>query len=191
MRFIAIASVSWASFEIEPYDMAPVANRFTISLTGSTSSIGTGGRDPALNVNRPRSVARRVGLIVDELRVLLEDVVAPRTARVLQLEHRLGVEEVVLTLAAPLVLAAEVERAMGALRRVRRDRRSRAALAISSASTSSPMPPSRLTVPVKYSSTSSRPRPIASKTCAPVYDATVEMPIFDITFSTPLPAALM
>ena len=33
--------------------------------------------------------------------------------------------------------------------------------------------------------------PIASNTWAPVYDATVEMPIFDITLSTPLPAALM
>ena len=44
MRFIAIASVSCASAEIEPYDMAPVENRLTISLTGSTSSIGTGVR---------------------------------------------------------------------------------------------------------------------------------------------------
>ena len=33
--------------------------------------------------------------------------------------------------------------------------------------------------------------PIASNTCAPVYEATVEMPILDITLSTPLPAALM
>ena len=32
MRFMAIASVSCASFEIEPYDMAPVANRLTISF---------------------------------------------------------------------------------------------------------------------------------------------------------------
>jgi hypothetical protein len=37
----------------------PVENRFTISLTGSTSSIGTGGRTPSLNRNSPRSVARR------------------------------------------------------------------------------------------------------------------------------------
>jgi hypothetical protein len=53
------------------------------------------------------------------------------------------------------------------------------------------MPPSRLTVPVKYSSTSLGPSPMASKICAPVYDATVEMPILDITLSMPLPAALM
>jgi hypothetical protein len=30
--------------EIEPNDMAPVAKRLTISLAGSTSSSGTGGR---------------------------------------------------------------------------------------------------------------------------------------------------
>ena len=40
MRFIAIASVSCASREIEPSDIAPVAKRFTISLAGSTSSSG-------------------------------------------------------------------------------------------------------------------------------------------------------
>jgi hypothetical protein len=57
MRFIAIARFSCASFEIEPYDIAPVANRFTISEIGSTSSIGTGGRTPSLNANRPRNVA--------------------------------------------------------------------------------------------------------------------------------------
>ena len=39
---MAIARVWCASSEIEPYDMAPVENRLTISLTGSTWSIGTG-----------------------------------------------------------------------------------------------------------------------------------------------------
>ena len=63
--------------------------------------------------------------------------------------------------------------------------------ATSLAMTSSPTPPMRLTVPLKYSSTSSSLSPIASNTCAPVYDATVEMPIFDITLSTPLVHALM
>src|SRR3954467_10480247 len=32
---------------------------------------------------------------------------------------------------------------------------------------------------------------MASKICAPVYDATVDTPILDMTFSTPLPSALM
>ena len=40
----AAAIVSCASAEIEPYDMAPVENRFRIELTGSTSSIGIGVR---------------------------------------------------------------------------------------------------------------------------------------------------
>ena len=43
-RFIAMASVSCASCEIEPYDIAPVEKRLTIVATGSTSSIGTGAR---------------------------------------------------------------------------------------------------------------------------------------------------
>ena len=36
--------------------MAPVANRRTISDTGSTSSSGTAGRTPSRNANNPRSV---------------------------------------------------------------------------------------------------------------------------------------
>ena len=54
-----------------------------------------------------RGEARR--LRVDQRRVLLVDVVALGARRVLELEHRLRVEQVVLALAAPLVLAAEVE----------------------------------------------------------------------------------
>ena len=60
MRFIAIASVVWASREIEPNDIAPVAKRLTISLAGSTSSSGTGLRlssSAVLSLNRPRSVS--------------------------------------------------------------------------------------------------------------------------------------
>ena len=60
MRFIAMARFSCASLEMDPYDIAPVAKRLTISLTGSTSSIGTGGRTPSRSANSPRSVARRV-----------------------------------------------------------------------------------------------------------------------------------
>ena len=41
---------------------------------------------------------------------------------------------------------------------------------------------------MKYLSTSSVESPSASKICAPVYDATVETPILDITLSTPLPS---
>ena len=59
MRFIAIASVSCASREIEPSDIAPVANRFTISLAGSTSSSGMPPSSAKRKRSRPRSVERR------------------------------------------------------------------------------------------------------------------------------------
>ncbi len=55
IRFMAIASVSWASWESAPSDIAPLAKRFTISETGSTSSSGTGS--PAgFTVSSERSV---------------------------------------------------------------------------------------------------------------------------------------
>ena len=66
---MAMASVSCASWLIEPNDIAPVEKRFRMASTGSTSSSGTAG--PAgLSVNRPRSVARRSALVVDQPRVL-------------------------------------------------------------------------------------------------------------------------
>ena len=58
IRFMAIANVSWASAEIDPYDIAPVENVFMISLAGSTSLIGIGSLTPDLNLNNPRRVAR-------------------------------------------------------------------------------------------------------------------------------------
>ena len=51
-RFIAIARVVCASVEIEPRDIAPVANLFTISEVGSTSSKFI-GLDLELNFKRP------------------------------------------------------------------------------------------------------------------------------------------
>ena len=57
MRFIAMAIVSCASWLIEPYDIAPVANRLRIDSTGSTSSSGT-GVDAGLKPSSPRSVPR-------------------------------------------------------------------------------------------------------------------------------------
>src|SRR5215218_6655807 len=56
--FIAIARFSCASVLIDPSDIAPVQNRLTISLAGSTSSIGTGGRRPLRKFSSPRSVQR-------------------------------------------------------------------------------------------------------------------------------------
>ncbi len=71
MRFMAMASVSCASLEMEPNDMAPVAKRLTISLAGSTSSsgIGLGGR---LDLEQAAQRAELAVLLVDEVGVFLE-----------------------------------------------------------------------------------------------------------------------
>ena len=54
MRFIAIASDSCDSAEIDPKLIAPVTNLFTISFAGSTFSISIGC--PSLKDIRPRRV---------------------------------------------------------------------------------------------------------------------------------------
>ncbi len=67
---MATASVSCASVEIEPSDIAPVAKRLTISLAGSTSSSGTGSLVGAeAEQAAQRGAARRV--LVDLARVLV------------------------------------------------------------------------------------------------------------------------
>ena len=79
-------------------------------------------RAPVLAVLEPEQPAQRhqpLGLLVDALGVLLEHVVAPGAGRVLEAEHGLGVEQVRLALAAPLVLAAD-RRARGGRARCRR-----------------------------------------------------------------------
>ena len=68
----------------------------------------------AIEVEESAQRRQVFGLVVDERGVLLEDVVSLGARRVLQLEHRLGVEEVILALATPLVLATEFEFAMRA-----------------------------------------------------------------------------
>ena len=85
----------------------------------------------------------------------------------LQLEHRLGVEEVELALAAPLVLAAGPQVAVGGLlgpvevgEAVALDRLGGEHVEADAAELE--------VVPVKYSSTRSWARPIASKIWAPV-----------------------
>ena len=110
---MAMASVSWASALIEPKLIAPLAKRLTIDSTGSTSSSGT-GRTGA-GAQREEAAQRRLvaPLVVDGLRVVLEELVPLRARGVLQLEHRLRVEEVQLAVAAPLVLPAGHELAVG------------------------------------------------------------------------------
>ena len=70
---------------------------------------------------QPEEASQRLqlgGLVVDELRVLAEDVVSTGPGRVLQPEHRVGVEQVRRTVAAPLVLPAGPQPLVGAHRSV-------------------------------------------------------------------------
>ncbi len=186
IRFIATASVSCASRESEPSDIAPVEKRLTISDAGSTSSSGT----PPSSANRkrssPRIVDARAEVGVDRRRVLLVRLVAAVPYRVLQQRDRLGLPLVMLAAGAPCVQPDDGQEGV----RRRPDTHARAARARRSASSCAPMPPMRDGVPVKYRSTSCCERPTASKICAPQYDGTVEIPILEIVFSRPLPIAL-
>ena len=87
----------------------------TISLAGSTSSSGTGGRGPSTEFEQAAQRRQPLALVIDQRRVLLEDLVPAGAGGVLQLEHGLRVEQVVLALAAPLVLPADLELAVRAL----------------------------------------------------------------------------
>ena len=58
-RFIARASVSCASVEIDPSDIAPVEKRRTMFSGGSTSSSGTAGWAPKRSLSSPRSADLR------------------------------------------------------------------------------------------------------------------------------------
>jgi hypothetical protein len=80
IRFMAMASVVCASRLIEPKLIAPVANRFTISAAGSTSSTGT-GVSAHFRFIRPRIVSRRslCSLIV-RAKALYSSELLPRTA---------------------------------------------------------------------------------------------------------------
>ena len=73
-------------------------------------------RRAALGLEREQTAQRLqlAGLVVDELGVLAEDVVPAGARRVLQPEHRVGVEQVGRAVAAPLVLAARPEPLVGA-----------------------------------------------------------------------------
>ena len=119
MRFIAMASVSCASLRIDPNDMAPVAKRFTISLAGSTSSIGI-GLAASFNSIRPRSVHKLAALVVDQLRVFLEGREARLPDRMLQLADGQRIEEMILAAHAVLIAAADFQLGVGFGNRLKR-----------------------------------------------------------------------
>ena len=105
MRFIAIASVSCASREIEPSDIAPVEKRFTISLAGSTSSSGMPPSAASRKRSSPRSVERRDESALTVAGVRLVRLVRARAHRVLEQRDRVRVPLVVLAVAPPGVEA--------------------------------------------------------------------------------------
>ena len=171
--------------------MAPVEKRVTMSATDSTSSIGTGPPAAGRRRMRPRSVPSLDAWSSTADVYSLKIVVLLGAGGVLQLEHGARIEEMELSFAAPLVLAADLELAVGPLGRAglvggpvprrhlgRQDGETDAADARGR--------PGEVLVDRAAPS-----RPMASKTWAPVYEATVEIPIFDITLSTPLQQALM
>jgi hypothetical protein len=80
----------------------------TIASTGSTS-LDRHRRPGRLQAEESAQRGTVLVLLVHEARVLLEEPVLPRARRVLQLEDRVGVEQVVLAVAAPLVFAARLE----------------------------------------------------------------------------------
>ena len=60
-------------------------------------------------LQQPAQGREPLALIVDEPGVLLENRVLAASRRVLQLEHRVGIEEVILAVATPLVFATGIQ----------------------------------------------------------------------------------
>ena len=69
----------------------------------------------AAELQQPAQRCHPLALVVDQTRVLLEDLVLAGAGGVLQPEDRLRVEQVVLALTAPLVIATHLELAVRAL----------------------------------------------------------------------------
>ena len=108
---MAMASVSCASWLIEPYDIAPVAKRLTIDVDRFDLVDRDRRHRRVAGLQLEQAAQRRevLALVVDQPGVLLEDRVLAAARRVLQLEHRVGVEQVVFAVAPPLVFAAPFE----------------------------------------------------------------------------------
>ena len=163
MRFIAMARFSCASLQIEPKHIAPVTKRLTISLAGSTSSSGIGGR--LLEVEQAANRAAVAAFVVDELGIFLERGIPGDANRLLQLGNGIGIPHVVFAVAPPLVLPAIIENVSASI--LMGGNAWRCLAMVSWATTSSGIPSSRLDVPVKYFATRAWLNPTASKICAP------------------------
>ncbi|CPU64065.1 Uncharacterised protein [Mycobacteroides abscessus] len=165
-RFIAIARVSWASAEMEPYDIAPVLKRLTISLTGSTSSSGTAGRSPSRSSRRPRSVMSREDC--SSTRCVYSRKMSNRRSRVECWRRKtVSGSNRCSSLSRRHWYSPPVVRRTCGRWLPERGYASTWRAATSAATTSSPMPLRRDVVPVKNACTRSCERPTASKTWAP------------------------
>ena len=106
MRFMAMARVSCASLLIEPNDIAPVVKRLTISLAGSTSSIGTGFLR-LLDLHQAAQRRHVVALLVDEVGIFLKRLEAGLPHRMLQLADGQRIQQVIFAVDAIVVAAAD------------------------------------------------------------------------------------
>ena len=171
IRFIAMASVSCASAEIDPYDIAPVENRRTMAETGSTSSTGIGGRAPGASTPLIRISPRSVMSFAawSSTRDVYSLKISYRRLRVACCSlntvcglNRCGSPSRRHWYSPPV----SSRRCAGCTPPGGKARASRRL--VSAASTSKPTPPSREVVPSKHVPMTSSPRPTASKICAPV-----------------------
>ena len=103
-----MASVSWASAEIEPKLIAPVQNRLTISLAGSTSSSGIGPPLRArLELQQSAQRAAGAGVVVGVLGETTVGVGAVGAGGHLQIGDRLRVPHVAFAFGPPVELARD------------------------------------------------------------------------------------
>ncbi|MCY1522712.1 hypothetical protein D9M68_575770 [compost metagenome] len=164
MRFMAMASVACASVLIEPSDIAPVAKRLTISAAASTSSTGMALAGSILNSNRPRKVRwRRFWSLMS----------CAYSLYVFQLLERvlccsLAMASGVHMCSSPRVRQAYSPPASSMLASTGSSPKAALCMRMaSSAISKTPMPSTRLAVPVKYLFTVSVFRPMASNSWAP------------------------
>jgi hypothetical protein len=161
---MATASVACASVEIEPSDIAPVAKRLTMSLAGSTSSTEIARDGSTRNSNRPRRVMwRRLwSLMICAYSLYVFQLLARALCCSLAIAsgvHMCSSPRVRQAYSPP---ASSMVESTGSLPKAARCRR-----IASSAISNTPMPSTRLAVPVKYLATVSLLMPIASNSCAP------------------------
>ena len=109
MRFMAMASVSWASLLMEPKDMAPVAKRLTISDGGldvfDLESAGPAG----FRSSMPRSISRSRFCWFTSVREFREGLGLALAHGVLELADGIGIQQVALAAHAILIFAADAQ----------------------------------------------------------------------------------